>query len=212
AFTMRPRYPMRMTLYRFDDYLLNPATRELHQGGDIVALPARAFDCLAYLVEHRERAVGRDELISAVWGRVEVSEALLSHTIVKLRRSLGDTGSEQRLIRTVPRFGYRWTGDIAPMDANGAPGVAAVRVSSETEMPLHAAAPDPAAGQPSPGQRRRPAILFAAGMLGVGLVLALAWWRAGTSPQSAAAPPVAATQEQGRSVAAPALVLPAEVD
>ncbi|HEY6545246.1 MAG TPA: transcriptional regulator, partial [Dokdonella sp.] len=106
-----------MAMYRFNDFLLDPATRELHERGDLVALPARAFDCLAYLVEHRDRAVGRDELIAAVWGRVEVSEALLSHTIVKLRRSLGDTGSEQRLIRTVPRFGYRWTGQVTLVEA-----------------------------------------------------------------------------------------------
>ena len=90
-------------MYRFGEFLLDPATRELRERGALVALPARAFDCLAYLVEHRERAVGRDELIAAVWGRVEVSEALLSHTIVKVRRSLGDTGNEQCLIRTVPQ-------------------------------------------------------------------------------------------------------------
>src|SRR5690606_32266208 len=94
------RYPVPM-IYRFDDYLLNPATRELRRNGDPVALPARAFDCLVYLVEHRERAVGRDELIAAVWGRTEISEALLSHTILKLRRGLDDTGNEQRTVRTV---------------------------------------------------------------------------------------------------------------
>ena len=100
--------PAATMTYRFDGFALNPATRELRRGGEPVALPARAFDCLAYLIERRERAVGRDELIAAVWGRVEISDALLGHTIVKIRRSLGDTGNEQRTIRTVPRFGYRW--------------------------------------------------------------------------------------------------------
>ncbi|MEO6688171.1 MAG: transcriptional regulator, partial [Dokdonella sp.] len=98
--------------YRFDRFELDPATRELHENGERLVLPARAFDCLAYLIQHRDRAVGRDELIAAVWGRVEVSDALLSHTIVRIRRSLGDTGNEQRTIRTVPRFGYRWIGAI----------------------------------------------------------------------------------------------------
>jgi DNA-binding winged helix-turn-helix (wHTH) protein/tetratricopeptide (TPR) repeat protein len=99
-------------LYRFDGFLLNPATRELLHNGALAILPARAFECLAYLIEHRDRAVGRDELIAAVWGRIEVSDALLSHTVVRIRRLLGDTGNAQRTIRTVPRFGYRWVGAI----------------------------------------------------------------------------------------------------
>src|SRR3569833_1173898 len=95
-------------IYRFDDFTLNPATRELHRNGELVPLPARAFDCLAYLIEHRDRAVGRDELISAVWGRVEISNALLGHTIVRVRRCFGEANNDQHAIRTVPRFGYRW--------------------------------------------------------------------------------------------------------
>jgi DNA-binding winged helix-turn-helix (wHTH) protein/tetratricopeptide (TPR) repeat protein len=107
--------------YRFGRFRLDPAARELREGGELVALPARAFDSLVWLVEHRDRAVGRDELIAAVWGRAEVSDALLAHTIVKLRRTLGDSGSDQVLIRTVPRFGYRWVGEI---EEEGADAVA----------------------------------------------------------------------------------------
>ena len=106
-----------MTTYRFDDFTLDSAARDFHRAGEAVALPARALDCLIYLIEHRDRAVGRDELIAAVWGRVEISDALLNHTIVKLRRALGDTGNEQRTIRTVPRFGYRWVLELAPVAA-----------------------------------------------------------------------------------------------
>lgn len=93
--------------YRFRDFLLVPAARELYRGDGLVALPASAFDCLVYLVVHRDRAVGRDELISAVWGRVDVADTLLAQTIMRVRRSIGDSGSDGA-IRTVARFGYRW--------------------------------------------------------------------------------------------------------
>src|SRR5579859_4867412 len=96
------------SVFYFDDFCLNPLARELNRNGEPVALAASAFDCLVYLIEHRERPVGKDELISAVWGRTDVSDNLLAQTIVRLRRSLGDAGNEQRCIRTIPRVGYRW--------------------------------------------------------------------------------------------------------
>src|ERR1043165_6444118 len=98
---------MSRPMFRFADFLLDPAARELRQGDGRVALPPKSLECLIYLVEHRERAVGRDELISAVWGRVDVSDALLAQTLLRARRAVGDTGNEQSSIRTVPRFGYQ---------------------------------------------------------------------------------------------------------
>src|SRR5215470_20391038 len=111
------------TSYRFGRFRVSAATRELTDGVRAIELPARAFDCLVYLIEHRDRAVGRDELIAAVWGRADVSEALLNHTILKIRRALGGGGSEW--IRTVPRFGYRWAGPVDDGDGIVAPPVVA---------------------------------------------------------------------------------------
>ncbi|GLQ87305.1 winged helix-turn-helix domain-containing protein [Dyella flagellata] len=96
------------TVYGFGEFQLNPLARELSRNGAPVELAASAFDCLVYLIEHRERPVGKDELISAVWGRTDVSDNLLAQTIVRLRRALGDAGTEQRCIKTVARVGYRW--------------------------------------------------------------------------------------------------------
>jgi DNA-binding winged helix-turn-helix (wHTH) protein/tetratricopeptide (TPR) repeat protein len=99
---------MGSVIYHFSRFSLNPLARELRQDGQLVALSASAFDCLVYLIEHRERPVGRDELISAVWGRADVSDSLLAQTIVRLRRALGDAGNEQHSIKTIARIGYRW--------------------------------------------------------------------------------------------------------
>lgn len=102
-------------VYRFDGHTLNPASRELRHDGELVALPPKSFDCLVYLIENRERAVGRDELISAVWGRVDASDAVVSQTLLRARRAIGDTGAGQSVIRTVSRFGYQWVAAVESM-------------------------------------------------------------------------------------------------
>src|SRR5436305_1011115 len=101
-------------VYRFADCRIDPARRELWRAGQLVPLPPQVFDFLAYLLQHHERAVGRDELVAAVWGKTEISDTLLGQTVLRLRRELGDDARQQRMLRTIARFGYRW---VAPLDA-----------------------------------------------------------------------------------------------
>src|SRR3954469_6128615 len=103
---------MTTRIYRFGRFQLNPQARELFDGTRRINLPISTIDSLTYLIEHRDRPVGRDELAAAVWGRADVSEVSLSHAVMRLRRLLGDTGNEQRVIRTVPRLGYRWVMEV----------------------------------------------------------------------------------------------------
>jgi DNA-binding winged helix-turn-helix (wHTH) protein/tetratricopeptide (TPR) repeat protein len=110
---------MSHVVFQFGEYVIDPAARELWQARQRIALPPKSFECLAYLLEHRQRAVGRDELISAVWGRIDVSDAVLAQTLLRARRAVGDTGAEQTTIRTVPRFGYRWIAAVQSVDAAG---------------------------------------------------------------------------------------------
>jgi DNA-binding winged helix-turn-helix (wHTH) protein/tetratricopeptide (TPR) repeat protein len=105
---------MRVTRYRFGDFQLDPALRELSRSGERLALPLKSLECLAYLVVNRERAVGRDELVSAVWGRADVSDTVITQTMRRARKALDDAGDRQTMIRTVAGFGYRW---VAPTEA-----------------------------------------------------------------------------------------------
>jgi DNA-binding response OmpR family regulator len=61
---------------------------------DAVPLPSRAFDSLVYLVEHRDRLVGKNRLIDAVWSDVIVTDDSLIHAISVMRRALGDDPNE----------------------------------------------------------------------------------------------------------------------
>ncbi len=97
--------------YCFGDFRLRTKSRELLKAGQVIPLPASAFDLLSYLLSERDRPVGRDELIAAVWGRADVSDGLLAQIIVRLRRTLGDDNKSPKYIRTVPRVGYRWVAE-----------------------------------------------------------------------------------------------------
>ncbi len=136
---------MRLSRYRFGEFQLDAASRELTREGRPVALPPKSFECLAYLIAHRDRAVGRDELIAAVWGRVEVSDTVVAQTMLRARKALDDTGDRQAFVRTVPRFGYQW---IAPAEDIGSRAASAppdeARVSEPPLAPNIEPVPDTA--------------------------------------------------------------------
>jgi DNA-binding winged helix-turn-helix (wHTH) protein len=99
-------------LYVFDDYRLDTDRCELRHGSSSVAIEPQAFDLLRYLIRHRERVVSRDELIESVWAGRLVSESALSTRINAVRSAIGDSGTQQRLIKTLPRRGIRFVGDV----------------------------------------------------------------------------------------------------
>jgi pimeloyl-ACP methyl ester carboxylesterase/DNA-binding winged helix-turn-helix (wHTH) protein len=97
---------------RFGDCELHVEARELRRSRVAVHLEPQVFDLLAYLIAHRERAVSRDEIIKEVWhGRI-ISDATLSSRINAVRQAIGDTGKNQKYIRTLPRRGFRFVGEL----------------------------------------------------------------------------------------------------
>jgi TolB-like protein len=98
--------------YCFEAYALDPGTRELKRGNELVALEPQVFDLLVFLIENRDRVVSKDDLIAAVWhGRI-VSESTLTSRINAARRAIGDSGEEQALIRTIARKGFRFVATL----------------------------------------------------------------------------------------------------
>jgi TolB-like protein len=98
--------------FAFGDCVLDPDRRELTRGSEVVSISPKAFDLLVHLVRNRERVVSKDDLLQAVWeGRI-VSESTLTSHINAVRKAIGDSGGEQRLIRTLARKGFRFVGDV----------------------------------------------------------------------------------------------------
>ena len=98
--------------YIFADYVLDPGRRELRRKARLVPVEPQVFDLLEYLIRNRERVVTRDDLIASVWGGRIVSESTLSTRINGVRSALGDSGAEQRFIKTLPRKGVRFVAEV----------------------------------------------------------------------------------------------------
>jgi TolB-like protein len=100
----------------FSDHTLDTNRRELRRGCDPIPVEPQVFDLLTYLVRHRNRVVTKDDLLAAIWGGRMVSESTLTSRINAVRKAVGDSGAEQRLIRTIIRRGFRFIGAV---DAHG---------------------------------------------------------------------------------------------
>ncbi len=104
----------------FEDYVLDQERRELTLRGHVVAVGPQAFDLLLQLVNNRDRVVSKDDLLKAVWNGRIVSESTITSHINAVRKAIGDSGEEQRLVRTVARKGYRFVGEITVDEIDGA--------------------------------------------------------------------------------------------
>lgn len=99
-------------IYSFEDYSLDTMRRELRRGAELVAVEPQVFDLLQYLIAHGDRVISKDELLDNVWGGRIVSDSAITSRITAVRQSIGDSGETQRLIRTVPRKGFRFIGGV----------------------------------------------------------------------------------------------------
>lgn len=98
--------------YRFGACTLCPDSHTLEVEGVPVHVEPQVFDILLLLVQHAERLVSHDQLMSEVWcGRI-VSDATVSARISAARAVIGDDGRRQDWIRTVPRRGFRFVGAV----------------------------------------------------------------------------------------------------
>ena len=103
--------------FLFGDYALDLERRELRRGAGLVEVEPQVFDHLAYLVANRDRVASKDDLLAAVWhGRI-VSESTLTSRITAARHAIGDSGEQQRFIRTVSRRGFRFIGEVREQSA-----------------------------------------------------------------------------------------------
>jgi DNA-binding winged helix-turn-helix (wHTH) protein len=98
--------------YLFEEYEFDTDRRELHRGADVVSITPQVFDLLDYLIRNRDRVVSKDDLINAVWNGRIVSDAALTTRLNAARTAIGDSGEEQRFIKTLPRKGFRFVGAV----------------------------------------------------------------------------------------------------
>ncbi len=95
---------------------LDAERRELRAGSALVSIEPLVFDLLDFLIRNRDRVVSKENLLTAAWrGRI-VSDSAIAARINAARRAIGDSGEQQRWIRTVARKGFRFVGDVREED------------------------------------------------------------------------------------------------
>lgn len=158
-----PAPPSPRVRLTFGPFVLDPLRGELRRDGNAVPLRPKAFDLLRALASRPGEVVGKDELLATVWPGVVVGEDSLAQCVHELRAALGADGAA--FVRTVPRRGYRFDGEVRSEPAALPPA----------PLPPTAPAPMPAAAAGT----RSPSLAVAAALLATVLALAvLAWQRA----------------------------------
>ena len=136
-------------VYRFHDYALDPASREVQHGTRRLALEPKVFQVLLYLLEHRDRMVPKAELLEQCWPETFVSESALTRCLARLRKAVQPTPTAPPVIETRHRQGYRFVAEVTVLAPMLPPALVATARSS-APPPLLAARTRCAAGVTCP--------------------------------------------------------------
>ncbi|MGA1982547.1 MAG: LpqB family beta-propeller domain-containing protein [Acidobacteriaceae bacterium] len=119
-------------IYRFDGFTLDAATRRLRRGGRDLLLEPKSFRLLEFLIENRDRVLGKEEIFRVVWEETIVTDNALTRAIAQIRKVLEDDPRQPRFIETLPTVGYRFIGKLTTQESASA----AVPVPRESPRPL----------------------------------------------------------------------------
>jgi len=99
-------------IFIFEDYILDSDKHVLLKSNIEQEIEPRVFELIYHLIKHRDRLVSKDEIYEVIWENRFISESSISTSINLARSALGDTGRQQRVIKTVHNKGYRFVGAI----------------------------------------------------------------------------------------------------
>lgn len=97
-----------MKSFQFDDFVADQSKRELWKQGREIKVRERTFRLISFLIQHRDRAIGKAELVEHLWPDSHVTESSLFECINDARQVLGDSARRSRYIQTVRKVGYKW--------------------------------------------------------------------------------------------------------
>ena len=94
-------------LIKICDIIINSGTKLAEFDGKNIGLTGMEFSLLRYLVDNKNKAVSRSELLDKVWGfENEVETRATDDMIKRIRKKLSDAGSVLK-IETVWGFGFK---------------------------------------------------------------------------------------------------------
>jgi TolB-like protein/Tfp pilus assembly protein PilF len=139
--------------YQSENFILETDDYSLTRNGVNHPIEPQVFDLLVYLIENKHRVVTREELLERLWhGRI-VSDSAINARLKEARKAIGDTGKQQRVIKTLHRRGYQFIADVVvtsndtqqnkfstskQVSKSGKPSIAVLRFNNLTSDPEQA--------------------------------------------------------------------------
>ena len=91
-------------------FRLNLSNRTLEKNGERVKLTQLEYSIVKLFMENRGKALAREEILDAVWGKGYFGELkIVDVNVRRLRVKIEDDAQEPKYISTVWGFGYKWT-------------------------------------------------------------------------------------------------------
>jgi DNA-binding winged helix-turn-helix (wHTH) protein len=125
-----------VSCYRFDDFYLDAKNRCLLRNGEAIALNSKYLDALLLLVSRAGQLVEKQRIFEEVWDGVFVTDAALTQCIKDIRRQLGDDASHPRYIKTVPKHGYIFIGNVVDADGEAVGSLEVAASASRSRSPV----------------------------------------------------------------------------
>jgi len=132
-----------MASFLFGDYLLNTRKSQLYHKNKALELEPQIYGVLELLITRHGDIVSRDDIIDAVWDGRDMSDNVIDNRIKSARAAIGDNGKAQRYIKTYPRQGYKFIGDVrivnqtVPLIEKTDPRAESVQENAVATRPVH---------------------------------------------------------------------------
>jgi len=121
-----------MSRLSFGEYSLDTQKGRLYQQDQPLELEPQIYGILELLISRHGDIVSRDDMINAVWDGRLVSNNVIDNRIKSARSAIGDSGKNQRWIKTYPNRGYKFIGAIRVVDET----TEAVDAKSSASLPV----------------------------------------------------------------------------
>src|SRR5688572_2309267 len=94
--------------FRVNGWTVEPARNLLRPAqGRSLRVEPKVMEVLTYLAARPGEVVPREELLQALWPGLVVGDESLTQTVIKLRKTFGDSARRPAYIETIPKRGYR---------------------------------------------------------------------------------------------------------
>lgn len=193
-------------VFLFDDIRVEPGTFRVFKAGETIQLEPKTFRLLIFLIANQGRLVEKEELLDTVWDGAHVTENALTREIAKLRKTLGDDSKSPKYVQTVHTRGYRFIAELRELDEGNGRVTQVTPFSQAADAAVAEAGRESAVAQGRPESLRAesfpqpadindslsaslprskqgqtswvsPATIAIAGVLMVGLVAGIVWWK-----------------------------------